>query len=165
MFMYYLYCLASKTQAYTFFHLGCEIFNKSKSPSQWVAGKSETEKIVSKSFCAQSKHFPLSINHAFGCSYQLIPSLLNGFASLNVAKVKHSPVFRPSLQRSWSTASSRRRTPKKRHFQLKNTILTKTRAFHWFFSSCIAVLNFSWNKLTINYTFKTSFYDFLTLSY
>lgn len=81
MFRLYVLLRVDNFQAFHFvyiffwFYFGeCEnkFNNKSKSPSQSVAGaKSETEKMYQKSFCAQSKHiFPLNVNHAFGCSYQ-----------------------------------------------------------------------------------------------
>lgn len=104
--------------------LECQIFNKSKSPSQSVAGKSETEKIVSKSFCAQSKHFPLSIDHAFGCSYQSIPSLLNGFASLNVAKVKHIPALQSVTAKKLVNGTH------KHILQTKDSILVRQKKAH-----------------------------------
>lgn len=78
------------------------IIYKSKAHPKVLLEKAKRRNCIKKLLCAIKTFSTECINHAFG-SYQKIPSLLNGFASLDIAKVKHIPVFKAPLQRNWST--------------------------------------------------------------
>lgn len=86
----------------------CILIRAKAHPKVSLQRKSEPKQNVSKKLlCAIKPDFPVNIDHAFGCSYQQVPSLLDALLHLTRCQCKaHPRIFGTiSLQRTWSNGT------------------------------------------------------------